>query len=167
MTLITVKLTDPSKVEFLKFLQKLEPSKNWNNQLPPHLTVVPPYRISAQATLHALDLEALGQVLHAFPAFTVQLSGVDSWKDPQKERNVVRLKVKDESGQLVGLQQALFSALKPHCFESYLPVEPHLTISNYLSDEAAARLVAKLQQLEINLDLPVDLLTFYFQGYEE
>jgi len=119
----------------------------WKSNLPPHITVVPPFSLKQTVAEQELIRE-LNTFKRQLRPFIVQIDGVDQFTN---ERMTIYAKVVS-SPALEGLRAALLkmvraqAATDPINFPSYVP---HVTLSNQLTAEQAARQFRPMESMRI------------------
>ncbi|GGK30766.1 phosphoesterase [Pilimelia terevasa] len=109
-------------------------------EVPPHLTLLPPARLPAEA-LDALDAHLAGVAARTAP-FTLRLAGTGTFR-PVTDVVYVRVADGDRHARALAGAVAAFAALEP---ESAYPYHPHVTVAHQVPpaalDAAAAALAA-------------------------
>jgi len=157
--LIAITLPQGLSANYSK-IQKRYKSKNWNIALPPHITLIPPAKLTSN--FKALS-EALKKRAKDFERFKIDIVGVGQFANTG---NTIFAQVA-KSDDLLSLQQLVIKSIEGHLkiMKDYpKQYRPHITLSNDLTADEAQEKFLGIEKSISDQQFIVDKISLFRKG---
>jgi len=157
--LIAITLPQGLSANYSK-IQKRYKSKNWNIALPPHITLIPPAKLTS--SFKALS-EALKKRAKDFKRFKIDIVGIDQFANTG---NTIFAQVA-KSDDLLNLQRLVIKSIEGHLeiMKGYpRQYHPHITLSNDLTADEAQEKFPGIEKLVSDQQFIVDRISLFRNG---
>lgn len=141
-------------------IQRRYKSERWNIALPPHITLIPPAKLTSN--FKALS-EALEKRAKDFKRFKIDIAGVSQFRN---HGNTIFTQV-TKSDNLLNLHQLVIKSIEGHLeiMKDYpRQYRPHITLSNDLTANEAQEKFPRIEKLISDQQFIVDRISLFRKG---